>query len=280
MKPTTRIMIAFGLLSLLSTRLPAQSTDSLEVPGDSLAPEIPLKTFLIAAGSDTLYLSDLPTVQELKRILVATGEGRLDPFLALPAAIGKGDAAVPSLDTVLFSDPIVEIIHRKVRIGGGGPDAGSTMDVADTVRLNRLFAAMALEAIGSRASYPVLLSAVQRHDDVDIRGMALRALAGTFHEGERLEKFIPDKELVHLLLVNVDDTTRVPYLQKSLGQIAREGLIAWLKQDFGEPQGKNRRLRDAKGGDRGSLAEYREEWWQLNASKISWDDPTRSFRVR
>jgi hypothetical protein len=275
-KPLHRIPCIMTLLSIVTGALQAQGIDTTRTNLPPIPP--PTKSFLVAGLNDTLWLSDAPTLFELTKIFAAPGRGRLDPFAALQAVIGKGDSAVSALDSLLFSDPIAEIITTRMRIGTGvGGDPGREIAKSDTVRPNKLYAVMALEGIGTKASYPVLVRTAQLHPNIDVRGIALNAFASTYHEGERLQKFVPDKELLHLLLANVDDTTSVPYLAKSFGQIAREGLIRWLGQDFGEPQGATRRLHDAKGADRGSLTDYREQWWTTIGSKLSWDENSQKF---
>ena len=269
------------LLCIVAGTLQAQGIDTTSIRTDPPAMAPPTKSFLVAGLKDTLWLSDSCTLSELTKIFAAPGRGKLDPFVALQAVIGKGDSAISSLDSLLFSDAIADIITTRMRFGTGvAGDAGREIEKSDTVRPNKLYAVMALEANGSRESYPVLVRTAQLHPNKEVRGIALNALASTYHEGERLQKFVPDKELLHLLLSNVDDTTSVPYLAKSFGQIAREGLINWLGQDFGEPQGATRRLHDAKGVDRGSLGDYREQWWSSVASRIAWNAGSNSFQIK
>jgi len=278
-KPLHRIPCFIILLSIVTGALQAQGIDTTRTNPPPIAP--PTKSFLVAGLNDTLWLSDSPTLFELTDIFAAPGRGTLDPFVALQAVIGKGDSAVSALDSLLFSDPIADIITTRMRIGTGvGGDPGREIAKSDTVRPNKLYAVMALEGIGSKESYPVLVRTAQLHPNKDVRGIAINAFASTYHEGERLQKFVPDKELLHLLLANVDDTTSVPYLAKSFGRIAREGLINWLGQDFGEPQGVIRRLHDAKGLDRGSLGDYREQWWSSVASRIAWNTGSNRFQIK
>jgi hypothetical protein len=280
-KTLQRILCTVILLCTVIGALQAQGIDttSIRINPPVLTP--PSKTFLVEGMKDTLWLSDVPTVFELTKIFAAPGTGKLDPFLTLQAVVGKGDSAVSALDSLLFFDPIAEIITTRISPGvGAAGGAERELVRTDTVRPNKLYAVMALEAIGTKASYPVLFRLAQLHPNRDVRGISLNALAGTYHEGERLQRFVPDKQLVHLLLSNVDDTSSVPYLGKTFGQIAREGLIHWLGQDFGEPQGRAKRLQDAKGADIGSLADYREQWWSFVASKVVWNASSNTFQIK
>lgn len=281
MKTLQPLLCLVVLLCIVTGALQAQGIDTTKFKADPPANVPPPKSFLVAGMKDTLWLSDSPTVLELTKVFAAPGKGALDPFLALQAVIAKGDSAVPVLELLLFSDPIAEIITTKILpVSSGGRAEGGEIVTSDTVRPNQLYAVMALEAIGTKNAYPALFRAAQMHPNIDVRGIALNALAGTYYDGERLQKFVPDKKLVHLFLSNVDDTTSVPHLTRSFGQIAREGLINWLGQDFGEPQGAAKRLHDAKGMDRGSLGDYREQWWSSAASKITWNAGTMRFQIK
>lgn len=273
MNTLRRICYLATLICFVSAGLYPQTIDTSRINPN--APVV--KNFLVTGVNDTLWLSRVPTVFELTKIFSSPGRGRLDPFLALQAVIVVGDSAVSALDSLLFSDPVAEVIATKIGLGSG-VDVGTVR--SDTVRPNKLYAVMALEAIGTKASYPVLFRLAQLHPSRDVRGVSLNALASTYHEGERLQRFVPDKQLVHLLLSNVDDTSSVPYLAKTFGQIAREGLIHWLGQDFGEPQGKAKRLQDANGADSCSLANYREQWWSSVASTIVWNASSNTFQIK
>lgn len=278
MKTLQRLLCLVVLFCIVTGAILAQGIDTTKFKTDPPASVPPSKSFLVAGMKDTLWLSDSPTVLELTKIFAAPGKGKLDPFLALQAVTGKGDSAVSALELLLFSDPIAEIITTKNHhVPGGTRGEGIEIVKSDTVRPNHLYAAMALEAIGTKNAYPALYRAAQMHPNIDVRGIALNALAGTYHDGERLQKVVPDKKLVHLFLSNVDDTTNVPQLAKSFGQIAREGLINWLGQDFGEPQGKSTRLVDAKGVDRGSIVDFREQWWAANEKTLVWDSGSKMF---
>jgi hypothetical protein len=280
-KTFERALYILILLCIATGSLQAQGIDTTGNGTNASATVPSTKSFLIAGGKDTLWLSNVPSLFELTKIVAAPRQGGLDPFVALQAVISKGDGGVGALDSLLFSDPIAKIITTRLNPATGAAGGeGREMVISDTVRPNKLYAVMALEAIGSKTSYPVLVHLAQAHPNKDVRGIALNALANTYHEGERLQRFVPDKELVHLLLSNVDDTTSVPYLVKSFGQIAREGLITWLGEDFGEPVGKNRNLRDVKGAVSGTTAEYREIWWRQNTSRLSWDGEMRRFLIK
>jgi hypothetical protein len=145
-----------------------------------------------------------------------------------------------------------------------------------------LFAVLALEGIGTQAAYTVLTQTVQTHPDVEVRGEALNALAVTYHGADQIARFVPDKELLHLFLRNLDDTTQSVLMGRSLGQIARAGLITWLGRDFGEPQGKLSPVMFPSSSSSSpatttTAAASHEAWWQSHNTKIAWNSVTSQF---
>ncbi len=222
-------------------------------------------------------ISPSPTVQELTNAFVAIGQGQLDPFVVFPEIIARGDAAVPALTEVLFSDSVRVVLSttQSTTIDSG---AASTT-VSDTLYPNKLLPAMALEGIGSQDAYAVLYQAALTHADPNVRGVALNALAGSYYLASNQKNFKPDKELIHLFLKSVDDTAMVSQFEKSVGQIAREGLINWTTQDVGEPQGKATKVRVGPDQTAMALSDFREQWWQQNSGKVSWDAKKGLFKL-
>jgi hypothetical protein len=235
---------------------------------------------LSAQTLESLKLSSVPSAQELTNAFVSVGRGRIDPFVVLPAIIAKGDTPVPALSTLLFSDSIIQVIRYQHLVKASGTDTGYVaLPEYDTLHPNKLYAAMALEGIGTQASYGVLFQAATQHTDPNVRGFALSALANTFHTSNYLPRVAPDVELVHLLLKNVDDTTRVPFFQKSFGQIAREGLMNWTGLDMGDPQGLHTKVKVGASLVLTALSDLREQWWQANMKKVAWNTKTGCFSL-
>jgi len=210
-------------------------------------------------------LSATPSAPELAEIFINTGSGKLDPFASLPLVISRGDNAVPALQGVLTNPALV------------GTSSGN-----DTLHPKMLFAVLALEGIGTQAAYTVLTQTVSTHPDIEVRGEALQALAVTYHGTDQLARIVPDKELLHLFLQNVDDTTQSLLMGRTLGQIARTGLITWLGKDFGEPQGKLSPVVVPSSSSNSppttiTAAASHEAWWQSHNSKIAWNSATSQF---
>jgi hypothetical protein len=212
-------------------------------------------------------LSATPSAPELAEIFINTGGGRVDPFASVPLVVSRGDKAVPALQAVLTNPALV------------GTSSGN-----DTLHPKMLFAVLALEGIGTQAAYIVLTQTVQTHPDVEVRGEALNALAVTYHGADQVARFVPDKELIHLFLQNLDDTTQSVLMGRPLGQIARAGLITWLGRDFGEPQGELSPVMfpSSSGSSPATTitaAASHEAWWQSNAAQISWKDSLGRFAL-
>jgi hypothetical protein len=260
---------------------------------------IALCSGIVAAQSDNrLILSATPTSEELTMVFLRAHAGKADPFDVLAAVTLRGDRVVPVLDKVILADSLIVspsstddsalvrdflTIRRPepwcLKPGVRPPDvAADELALRDRAMRNiRIFALMSLEAIGTRSAYDLLLTYAQSALDANIRGMAINALATTFREDTYIQQAVPGKEILHAFLKNADDTQTVPYLQTSIGELARKGLITWLDYDTGEPQGKSVRLLDGKGADRGSLADFREQWWLANEKALVWDPESKMF---
>jgi hypothetical protein len=203
----------------------------------------------------TLQLSPTPGTREVVAALLPVARGESDPFVALPRVIELGDSVVPALSTVLSADSCFaasEFNHPTI----------------DEVRKTRLFGIASLEAIGTQSAFDVLFGIASSSSELEHRGAALRAIGSSYHTNAYLDFNTPDKELIHLLILNLDDTTSVRSLQKSIGLMAREGLIAWMNLDPGDPQGQG-----------GPTGQSREAWWQSIRSSLKWDEASRLFRT-
>jgi hypothetical protein len=212
-----------------------------------------------------IQLFQIPATNEMIRPLVDVALGYKDPFVALPEVIRMGDRAVPVLEGLLTDPAFCKPSSKN-----------------DTLRSCGILAVSALEAIGTQAAYNVLVQTVQMHPDTDVRASALKALAVTYHGSDQLEKFVPDKDILHLFLQCVDDTTQGALQSKCLGGIARDGLINWLGRDFGEPRGMstmvvNPSTASASTAGKITTVESHESWWQTHAGNIVWNSSSGCF---
>jgi hypothetical protein len=211
-------------------------------------------------GRDTtgVMLSPKPGSRELVRVLLPAARGKSDPFVILPMVIDLADSAVPAIFSVLSQDS---------SFSGGElkrPTPGE-------VRRARLLGILSLEAIGTQRAFNVLFGIASSSVDVELRAVALRALGTAYHTNGYLQSNVPDKELIHLLFQNVDDTTLVSVTQKTIAQTAREGLIAWMNVDPGDPR---------KAGSSPPPLRSREDWWQSAKGSIVWDAASKVFHLQ
>ena len=197
-------------------------------------------------------LSGTPTAPELSRFFSDAGDGRRDLFQCLGLVHERGENAVPGLVAVLNTD---------------------------NLRVNRLYASMALEHICSPAAIAGLQKAAQSDPDIEVRAAALNALATTYYDKVVTDRLTPDKEIVQLLMRCADDTTAVDYLKLSLGKVARIGLQNWMGRDFGEPSTGVVRVKVGQTIVPMTLPEYREFWWQKYGNRLRWNWQSGHFEM-
>lgn len=218
----------------------------------------------------TLALSSNPSAMELTRILCETTAGQHDPFVVLPKIALLGDKVVPGLRVFLFNTPLVKIA-----------ELDSTGQVKDSVVAptpNRVYGVMALDLIGTPAAYKVLADVVQSDTNTEVRGAALRAFAMNYYYRIEQDSLTPDKEVVHMLMRNMEDTTYVEGCAMKIGQIARLGLKNWTGTDYGEILPDSLRAKDEKSFGM-SLPQYREQLWQNESGKMKWNKDTGHFEL-
>jgi hypothetical protein len=218
-----------------------------------------------------LKLSPTPTVQEITDAFRMASSGQMDPFKVIHQVAERGDNAMPALSEFLFleataPEPVTVALtdDRTVISLPSSPD--------------RIYAAIALEAIGTKLAFETLVKAAATHKVEDVRAYALKTLARSFADrfGDQQEQ--PDKGLLHVFLRYADDPTEAKQFQKTFGEIAREGLRNWADIDLGaldrEPEYVN------VNGQAITKAEYRELWWQENKEKLSWNMEMGRFELR
>ncbi len=204
-------------------------------------------------------VSPTPSAVEIRAAFLSAIRGTLDPFLVIPEIASRGENAV---------DGLGEIVLAPFKI------------VDDTASRQCFYAVLCLEAIASTSAYDILFTASTTHNDLAVRARALIALASSFHKPESLEKFVPDTSLVHLMIQNVDDTTSIPFLQKRIGDVAREGLITWTGWDAGEPQGSASTAAFGKPPASYTLRQMRELWWQQIGGNLAWDSAAAQYPIQ
>ena len=207
-----------------------------------------------------------PGTREVATLLMPVARGDIDPFVALPMVIERGDSSVAALDSIMRYDGCFATV-----------DTGKSDTLFHSKA--RLFAIICLEAIGTPNAYASLLQIAMNTSNLALRAASLKALGITYHLNGFVDQTTPNKELIHLLLINADDTTFAPGIYKSVGQIAREGLIAWMNWDVGEPQGEGTLVKNSTGGPV-TARQSRELWWASNSARVSWDGKTKHFAMK
>jgi hypothetical protein len=219
--------------------------------------------------SDSLWnISDSrpPAVRDVISILQPSALGVADPFLAIPKLIDWGDSVVESVDSILWQDGVFAA-------------TGELESCATTREKIRLFSVLVLEGIRTQLALNALINLAANVSSVELKAAAVSAIGMSFRQERYLINCIPDKELVNVLLKNIDDTVSVPSMHKTIGQLSREAFLAWTNRDAGEPQGEMSRV--AATGSDGSipLQKLREIWWASKRDQVTWDPDLKVFNL-
>lgn len=260
----TSFTLTFGILA---AQEPADTSRFQMVATSISDPVIPTSS---GVEDETIVFSDPPTTQELVDALAMAASGERDPFEVLGFVVQCGEKAVPGLEEILYSDiPKTSVIARM--------ESDSGVVEVSRARPGKIYASLALEAIGTASAIKILFRAALDHADRLVRTYALNVMGTTALSLTRGGQVIPDKEVIHLLLRHVDDSTRSTFFQKTVGEIARDGLRNWLQMDLGDlnPAVKSLRM----GSEDIPISEYRDNWWSENRDHIVWSDSKKSFEI-
>jgi hypothetical protein len=220
------------------------------------------------AAGPVLKMPSTPTAVELTRLLSETTTGQHDPFLVLPRVASLGDNVISALRGFLFATPIVKVAVFD--------STGAVKDSVIAPPPNRVYGVLTLDLIGTPSAYQVLGDVVRLDTIGEVRGAALRAFAMNCYSRVQQGSLLPDKEVVHLLLGSMDDTTFVRGCSMAMGTIARQGLKNWTGTDYGEILPDTLKAKDEKTLGM-SLDQYREQWWQQNSATMQWNSNAGSF---
>ncbi len=184
--------------------------------------------------------SSIPTPAELKVVFTKTKHGEYTAIEALRKIVERKDKAIPALQYYL-----------NVQI--------------DSIKRNdfdpsKIYAVLALEAIGTKQSYEVLTQLAINHSEAEVRGTALKTLSNSYYSRVVEDSLKPNKDIVHILLNQCDDTTYVNFCHKRIGDIAREGIKNWLGVDYGELSLNQSKITLGKEKVDLNPNQYRE-WW-------------------
>ncbi len=222
----------------------------------------------VIASTVTPPLSAVPSAQEITDFFLSTGKD-LDPKVAVKTVSERGASAISGLREILFSE--------RVRSSQAVPvDTGdSSFDFPQ----GRFYAVSALVTIGSDSAMIVLVQAAVTHKLPEIRAFALNAVAKTYYDKVRSEGLTPAENILDVLFRCADDPTYDGTLQKTVSQIASDGLVCWLGLDFGDPQFKEARIKAGGGQQEMAPETFRQLWWKENCGKLVWNKDTGHFEV-
>ena len=217
-----------------------------------------------------LVLSSNPSAQELTELFSETTAGKHDPFQVLPKVASLGNKVVPALQTFLFNTPVVKVAVFD--------STGRVIDSVNAPPPNRVYGVMALDLIGTPAAYQILADVAQSDTNTDVRGMALRSMAMGYYYKTLQDSLSPDKEVVHLMLRYMDDTTGVKECSLRVGDIARQGLKNWTGVNYGEILPDSLRAKDENRFGM-TMARYHERRWQQESGKMKWNKDKGHFEL-
>ncbi len=222
------------------------------------------------SGYQQFTLSSNPSALELTQLFTETTQGIHDPFVVLRQISAMGDTVVPALKTFLLATPTLKVATV---------DLNGKTDTVPAPPPNRVYGVMALDLIGTPLAYQTLAIIAQSDSDEEVRGTALKVFATSYYFKTQQDSTLPEKEAVHLLLRNVDDTTYVYDCVMRIGEIARAGLTNWTGVDYGEiPPDSIKTKTEKKLGK--TMTQYREEWWQQHSTNMKWNKATGHFEVK
>ncbi len=211
----------------------------------------------------------IPTVDEMKDVFTQAAKGELDAASIFHKLAEKSDTVVAPLEEFLFTE--YKDSDTSVTINKN-PDSfqENVSSLVKEVKPNKPLAVLALDAIGTSSSIKALLHAAVSHPDSEVKGTALKVLAWNSYYRAKNDRLKPDKEIVHVLINNVDDTTYVKSLGKTIGDIAREGIKNWTGEDYGNIPKDKKALNVKMDNVEISMKDYREAKWQEDVYKYVW----------
>ncbi|MGD0339411.1 MAG: hypothetical protein ABSB78_11555 [Bacteroidota bacterium] len=220
-----------------------------------------LVVFFLCTTISCAQNSVIPTAFDLQNLFRKIISGKAELMETLTTICQKGDTVLPSFQTLLNTPPLksnngIAIMRQ---------------------RRGWYFSAMALEQIGSVNSYAILQSLAQSHPDKEVRGFAINSLAESYYSKCISDSTQPDRTILHILVLSIDDTTYLTTKENTIGTIARDGLMRWTGFDFGEDVRKVPGIRGTIIQVPAELRKDRELWWQTVGIKLIWNATDGQF---
>lgn len=213
--------------------------------------------------------SEKPTVGEVVRALQFSGRNEFEPTRIVHELAAFGAAILPVAEEILLPDTLWAI---ELPTDSAGFVERRPLE-------NRVLLIYALDAIGIAESYRTIQALGASHKEVEIRGASLNALSNSALHRVQRGDISPDKESLHQLVLNMDDSTFVPSLKLKVAQLAREGVRQWTGKDFGLPSDSAKTVAVGKEKQIMTLSEYRQYWWSLTEPKLVWSAAEGKFTI-
>ena len=210
-----------------------------------------------------------PGINDLYHIYQNIGS-RYSKDDAINAIAEQKDSVIPSLEQLLFT---TKFIDQRIST----PDSGEAFEVRVP---QMILAVKTLELIGTENAYHTLIKTAKAHRSAYVRSFALQSVASSLHEKVKAEKVIPNRDVIDLLIQNCNDDTFIGEHQKTIKQIADDGLTQWIGFTFSDPKFdeeiKALRLLNP------SLThkDFGKKWLRENEPKIAWNKETGHFEVK
>lgn len=146
----------------------------------------------------------------------------------------------------------------------------------------KLYAVYCLEVIGGQSAIDVLTISFPLQNNPEIQGAILNVFARSFYEqiSGSNNQLAPPKEIIHLLLKNADNDAMVQRFDKSVGQIAREGLQRWMGIVFDAiAPGQTVKVKESNAKVEMTAKQYREWLWKKYSNRLTWNKTTNLFQI-
>jgi hypothetical protein len=221
-----------------------------------------------AAQAKQSNLIQISTPNELFNIFHSAkgSQGRQE---LIEAVAEKGDTLVPVLDQMLFTE-------KFTKLNFAIPDTGESIEVFAP---QMVMGIKALEEIGSDSAYAVIAKVAATHKSLYVRSFALEAMVSSMHEKVRQGKIHPRVDAIDILIQNSEDNTFIGEHQKTVKQIANEGLIRWLGFTFDDPQLEPERKLAKKDKSIRTTRDFAQKWRKSNDAKLAWNKDTGHFEL-
>lgn len=225
------------------------------------------------AGNNKIF-TEAPTAQEFADAFYQIEIGIYDPYDVLSEIELLGDRCSKELDKLIFSEKIKPILPELVGIDGG------IVKESIEVATNKRYGILALERINTIDAYDILFDVIKKHDDIELKAMALNIINNKYKERVILDEIEPDKHFLKYFIDYLEDLTHIKSYNIKFDKICRNGLKIWLGKDFGDYV-EEQDINDELDIPHEKLTkEDKDKWWDDNSPKIKWNKKKNKFEIK